>query len=44
VDNDGNRFNGAAAFTVQNVVVKEGRVEFRLVVDFDRPLRVRPTF
>jgi hypothetical protein len=40
VDNNGNRFNGAAAYTVQNVVVKEGRVEFRLVIDFDRPLRV----
>jgi hypothetical protein len=40
VDNNGNRFMGAAAYTVQNVVVKEGRVEFRLVIDWNSPLRV----
>jgi hypothetical protein len=40
VDNAGNRFNGAAPFTVQNVVVKEGRVEFRLVIGWNSPLRV----
>jgi hypothetical protein len=40
VDNAGNRFMGAAAYTVQNVVVKEGRVEFRLVIDWNSPLRV----
>ena len=32
VDNNGNRFMGAAPYTVQNVVVKEGRVEFRLTI------------
>jgi hypothetical protein len=40
VDNAGNRFMGAAAYTVQNVVVKEGRVEFRLVINWNSPLRV----
>ena len=40
IDNAGNRFMGAAAYTVQNVVVKEGRVEFRLVIDWNSPLRV----
>src|ERR1043165_8007765 len=40
IDNAGNRFNGAAAYTVQNVVVKEGRVEFRLVINWNSPLRV----
>jgi hypothetical protein len=40
IDNAGNRFNGAAAFTVQNVVVKEGRVEFRIVINWNSPLRV----
>lgn len=40
VDNAGNRFNGAAAYTVQNIVVKEGRVEFRVVINWDSPLRV----
>ena len=40
IDNAGNRVNGAAAYTVQNVVVKEGRVEFRLVINWNTPLRV----
>ena len=40
IDNAGNRFNGAAAYTVQNVVVKEGRVEFRIVIGWNAPLRV----
>jgi hypothetical protein len=40
IDNAGNRFNGAAPFTVQNVVVKEGRVEFRVAIGWNTPLRV----
>ena len=40
IDNAGNRFNGAAPYTVQNVVVKEGRVEFRVVIGWDSPIRV----
>lgn len=40
VDNAGNRFNGSASYTVQNVVVKEGRVEFRVVIAWNSPLRV----
>lgn len=40
VDNAGNRFNGAASYTVQNVVVKEGRVEFRIAINWNSPLRV----
>ncbi|MCY1041432.1 hypothetical protein OV208_08905 [Corallococcus sp. bb12-1] len=40
VDNAGNRFNGAAAIAVQNVVVKEGRVEFRMVVNWASPIRI----
>ena len=40
VDNNGNRFMGSAPYTVQNVVVKEGRVEFRLVIGWNTPLRV----
>jgi len=40
VDNNGNRFMGAAPYTVQNVVVKEGRVEFRLTIGWNTPLRV----
>jgi hypothetical protein len=40
IDNAGNRFNGAASYTVQNVVVKEGRVEFRIVIDWNSPIRV----
>jgi hypothetical protein len=40
VDNNGNRFMGAAPYTVQNVVVKEGRVEFRLTIGWNSPLRV----
>jgi hypothetical protein len=40
MDNAGNRFNGAASYTVQNVVVKEGRVEFRIVINWNSPLRV----
>ena len=33
VDDAGNRFNGAAAFMVQNVIVKEGGVKFRVVIN-----------
>jgi hypothetical protein len=40
VDNNGNRFMGAAPYTVQNVVVKEGRVEFRLTIGWNSALRV----
>jgi hypothetical protein len=40
VDNAGNRFMGAAAYTVQNIVVKEGRVEFRVVINWNSPLRI----
>jgi hypothetical protein len=40
VDNAGNRFNGAASYTVQNVVVKEGRVEFRVAIGWNSPLRI----
>jgi hypothetical protein len=40
VDNAGNRFNGAASYTVQNVVVKEGRVEFRVVIAWNSPIRI----
>ena len=40
IDNAGNRFMGAAPYTVQNVVVKEGRVEFRLSIGWNSPLRV----
>ena len=40
IDNAGNRFNGAAAYTVQNVVVKEGRVEFRIVINWNARIRV----
>jgi hypothetical protein len=40
VDNAGNRFNGAASFTVQNVVVKEGRVEFRVAINWNSPIRI----
>jgi hypothetical protein len=40
IDNSGNRFNGAAAYTVQNVVVKEGRVEFRVAINWNSPIRI----
>ena len=40
IDNAGNRFMGSAPYTVQNVVVKEGRVEFRLVIGWNSPIRV----
>jgi hypothetical protein len=40
IDNAGNRFNGAASYTVQNVVVKEGRVEFRIVINWNAPIRI----
>lgn len=40
VDNAGNRFNGAAPYTVQNIVVKEGRVEFRVAIGWNSPLRI----
>lgn len=40
VDNGLNRFMGAASYTVQNVVVKEGRAEFRIVIDWGSPLRI----
>lgn len=40
VDNAGNRFMGAANYTVANVVVKEGRVEFRVAIGWGSPLRV----
>jgi hypothetical protein len=40
VDNGGNRFNGSAPYTVQNVVVKPGRVEFRIAIGWNSPLRV----
>ena len=40
VDNAGNRFNGSASYTVQNVIVKEGRVEFRIAIGWNSPLRV----
>jgi hypothetical protein len=40
VDNAGNRFNGLASYTVQNIVVKEGRVEFRIVIDWPSPIRI----
>ncbi|MBJ6762869.1 hypothetical protein JGU66_19065 [Myxococcaceae bacterium JPH2] len=40
VDNAGNRFNGAATYTVQNIVVKEGRVEFRVKIDWGSPIRI----
>jgi hypothetical protein len=40
IDNAGNRFNGSAPYTVENVVVKEGRVEFRIAIGWNSPLRV----
>lgn len=40
LDNTGARFNGSAAYTVQNIVVKEGRVEFRIVINWSSPIRV----
>jgi hypothetical protein len=40
IDNAGNRFMGSAPYTVQNIVVKEGRVEFRMVIDWSSPIRV----
>ena len=40
VDNAGNRFMGAANYTVENVVVKEGRVEFRVYIGWGSPIRV----
>ena len=40
IDNAGNRFNGSAPYTLQNVVVKEGRVEFRIAIGWNSPLRV----
>jgi hypothetical protein len=40
IDNAGNRFNGAAAYTVQNVIVKEGRVEFRVAISWNSPIRI----
>jgi hypothetical protein len=40
VDNAGNRFMGAANYTVQNIVVKPGRVEFRIFIDWGSNLRV----
>jgi hypothetical protein len=40
IDSAGNRFNGAASYTVQNIVVKEGRVEFRIAIDWGSPIRV----
>jgi hypothetical protein len=40
VDNAGNRFMGAATYTVENVVVKPGRVEFRIFINWGSNLRV----
>ncbi|PZR85850.1 MAG: hypothetical protein DLM68_10555 [Hyphomicrobiales bacterium] len=40
IDNAGSRANGSAPYTVQNVVVKEGRVEFRIAIGWNSPLRV----
>jgi hypothetical protein len=40
IDNAGNRWNGLAPFTVENIVPKEGRVEFRLNIGWNSPLRV----
>jgi hypothetical protein len=41
VDNAGNRFMGAARYTVQNIAVKEGRVEFYILIDnFQGKVRV----
>jgi hypothetical protein len=40
VDNAGNRFNGSAVFTVQNIIPKEGRVEFRVFIGWDSPIRI----
>ena len=41
VDNAGNRFMGAARYTVQNIAVKERRVEFYILIDnFQGKVRV----
>jgi len=40
VDNAGNRFNGAASYTVENIVVLAGRVEFRIATNWNSPIRV----
>jgi hypothetical protein len=39
-DNGGNRFMGSAIYTVQNIVVKPGRTEFRINIGWNSPLRV----
>lgn len=40
VDNDGNRFNGLATYTVQNIIPLAGRVVFRILIDWGSPVRV----
>lgn len=40
LDNTGARFNGLAKYTVKNVIPKEGRVEFRIFIDWPSPVRV----
>ena len=40
IDNGGNRFNGSASYTVQNIVVKNGRVEFRVAINWGSPIRI----
>ena len=41
VDNAGNRFMGDATYEVQNIVVKEGRVEFLILIGRIENLSVR---
>ena len=41
IDNAGNRFMGDAVYQVHNIVVKEGRVEFRLFVGTKHNVPVR---
>ncbi|MCP3098804.1 hypothetical protein LZ198_07940 [Myxococcus sp. K15C18031901] len=40
VNNAGGRFLGLATFAVQNVAVMDGRVEFRVFIGWDAPLRI----
>ncbi|MCE9667731.1 hypothetical protein LY474_07890 [Myxococcus stipitatus] len=40
VNNGGGRFLGYANYTVQNIAVMDGRVEFRIHIGWDSPLRI----
>jgi len=40
VDNNGNRFNSTATFTVQNIIPLANRVEFKILIGTASPVRI----